>query len=938
MDIVSKKIKKTKENLVNYWGQRIISQLEFAKRLSEINNGEYRNIIEEVLTFINNNTIESKVISEEIALKAEEKMKLLEEKAKSYEVICAAHAHIDMNWQWRYDETVDITLETFRTVLNLMEEYKEFTFSQSQASVYEITADHDPELLEEIKKKIKENRWEVTASSWVETDKNIPNGESQSRHILYTKQYLSKLLNINPEELVIDFEPDTFGHNENIPEILYNGNIKYYYFCRGYDEQTLFRWQAPSGKSVIAYREPFWYNAEINYDIAPAVPVLCKKHGIKSMLKVYGIGDHGGGPTKRDIEKIKDMSSWPIYPVFKMGFIEDFFKKAEKIKNLPEVQQELNYIFTGCYTSQSRIKKANKVGEDTLFEAEFYNSLSTLITKKDYDNKKFADSWKNILFNQFHDILPGSGTIDTREHAMGLFQESMAAANSKRKSALKNITQCIDTAGLIEKKEKPRLTTSEGAGVGFDIENFQVSAAERGSGENRLYTIFNPTSYTRYETVELTVWDWQGDLDLIKFFDDQGDVINHQLLEDGYNDYWGHKYFRVLIEVKIPGYGYKVYKLKEREEDSLDTYYLDHPRVEPIKNYILENNKIKAVIDSTDGSLISLINKETGNEFFDKPGGIFRFVKEDENGSGTAWVVGPYKEVESIHQNVKIREGKNADDKKLRETIIVETNFKDSKIKTEISLDKNDAYINYETECDWQEQGKPDKYVPQLNYYLPLNYSCDYYKYNIPYGTINRVGMDRDVPANSFAAGINNDMDMSLMINTKGKYGFRANNDSISITLIRGSYDPDPYPEVGIHNFNFSVGFVNNKYNHNFIKKTQLYNHSCDVISTTVHEGALPPHKGFLSYEGNIAVEAIKKPEESQEEDNILIRFYETEGENGKVKFELPYRVKKAYFTDINENRIDLNSNINIKGRQIQFDMLKNSLRNLYIQLDKNKQ
>jgi alpha-mannosidase len=156
-----------------------------------------------------------------------------------------------MNWMWRFDETVAATLDTFRTMLNLMEEYPEFKFSQSQASVYKIVEEFDPDMLEEIKKRIKEGRWEVTASTWVESDKNMPNGESLVRHILYTKRYLSELLGVDPGTLNIDFEPDTFGHNLNVPEILARGGVKYYYHCRGYDGHDIYRWKSPSGSSVI---------------------------------------------------------------------------------------------------------------------------------------------------------------------------------------------------------------------------------------------------------------------------------------------------------------------------------------------------------------------------------------------------------------------------------------------------------------------------------------------------------------------------------------------------------------------------------------------------------------------------------------------------------------------------------------------------------------
>ncbi|MFW6270708.1 MAG: alpha-mannosidase [Bacillota bacterium] len=934
MDLINKKLKKTKENINNYWGRRIISELKYGKKVSDVNNGKYETLIKEVLKYVLDNQKEKVFIPEDIARNAEEKLVELKTPAQQYEIICAGHAHIDMNWQWRYDETVAITIDTLRTVLDLMEEYSEFTFSQSQASVYEIIEKYAPEMLEEIKSRIKEGRWEVTASTWVETDKNVPNGESLSRHILYTKNYLSQLLDIDPAKLEIDFEPDTFGHNLNVPEILDKGNIKYYYFCRGYEGHTLFKWKAPSGQSIIAYREPFWYNAEIDYEVAPAAPELCENHNMKTMLKVYGVGDHGGGPTRRDIEKVLDMSTWPIYPDFKFGHLKDFYKKAEKVDDLPVVEEELNYIFTGCYTSQTRIKKSNKVGENTLYEAETYNSFSNLLTGFGYNNDKFAGAWENILFNQFHDIIPGSGTIDTREHALGLFQETMALANSKRSQALKEISRNIDTSQLVDKEIEVKSTTSEGAGVGFAVDNFKISRTERGRGKTRLFTVYNSTAFRRKETVEITVWDWQGDLDLIEFKASDGNVVEHQLLEDGYNDYWGHKYFKALLEVEIPAYGYKVYILGEKEEAELDVYYSfpNQPRREKIEKYVLENEKMKVEFNSEDGTIISLIDKETGKEFVDEPAGIFRFIKEDEQGGGTAWVVGRYKEIKNIHRDVKIRKVNN-ENNDLRNAVIIETKFMNSQLKARISLDKYSSRINYEVECDWQEVGKPDKYVPQLNFHLPFNYNCDYYKYDVPMGIVKRKGMNRDVPANSLAAAINEENDKILMLNSKGKYGFRSVNNSMALTLIRGSYDPDPYPETGKHIINFSIVLTEND-NKKLIEKTKKYNHPLNIISTRIHDGYLPVEKSFLLVEGNVAISAVKKPEDSVAEDQLIIRVYEIEGSNSKSSLKLPLAVNKAYFTDINENEIKLESDIEIKGKKIIFDTIPYGVMNIRVHLE----
>ena len=172
--------------------RRIISELDFAIRLSAQENGKYDDLISEALTLLETEMKNEGVITRSAGLKAEEIMMPISAEAKEYELMCAAHAHIDMNWMWTWHETVAATLSTFRTMLNLMNQYPEFTFSQSQASVYHIVEKYDPEMKKEIEARIQEGRWEVTATAWVETDKNMPSSESLMRHIRMTRDYLKK--------------------------------------------------------------------------------------------------------------------------------------------------------------------------------------------------------------------------------------------------------------------------------------------------------------------------------------------------------------------------------------------------------------------------------------------------------------------------------------------------------------------------------------------------------------------------------------------------------------------------------------------------------------------------------------------------------------------------------------------------------------------------
>lgn len=332
-------------------GKRVNAEIRYAMEISKAQDGKYDMHINNAIEYLYTKLTSEGVISNEAATKAEEMLLPIKPEAKKYKLHCVSHAHIDMNWMWGFQETVNVTLDTFRTMLTFMSEYPDFTFSQSQASVYRIAEEYDPEMFDEIKSRVKEGRWEVTASTWTETDKNMPSGESLSRHILYTKQYFMEKFGLESDDLQLDFEPDTFGHNINVPEILNKGGVKYYYHCRGSERYDAYRYRAPSGKEVLCYQEPVWYNANISEGFFEYIPDFCNKCGISIGLKVYGVGDHGGGPSRRDIEKIQEMQNWPIAPTIIFSTYHNFFKELEKSKDsLPVVDKELNYIFTGCFS------------------------------------------------------------------------------------------------------------------------------------------------------------------------------------------------------------------------------------------------------------------------------------------------------------------------------------------------------------------------------------------------------------------------------------------------------------------------------------------------------------------------------------------------------------------------------------------------------------
>lgn len=911
----------------NKWNRRIISELDFAIKLSSVNEGRFDTALNNALDYLKEAMDLEGALTTSACTNAEKMLAPIAAAAKEYKLILAAHAHLDMNWMWSFNETVAITLATFRTILSIMEQYPDFCFSQSQASVYKIVEDYDPELMDKIKARIKEGRWEISATAWVETDKNMPNTESLLRHIKYTRDYLQEKWDIDPNSLELDFSPDTFGHNANVPEINFHGNVKYYYHCRALDGgNALYRWKAPSGKEILVYREQYWYNSAITPHIGAGLIDISKRcAGFKTGLIVYGVGDHGGGPTRKDVERAIEMSEWPIYPTIKFGTIREFFKEAEAIKaSLPLVDHELNYFAAGCYTTQSRIKLGNRRTETALINAEALSIFANSLAGFTFQKEQFVRAWRDVLFTHFHDILTGSCVQDSREHAMGLYQTSMAVANTNYQNAMREIARNIDTSSI--KEDIDCYAQSYGGGVGFGLENFSgVPNTELGSGKTRIFHIFNPTAAQRKQPIEITVWDWVGDMRHIQMQKPDGTAVEFQLLNTSLQHYWDHKYFKLLADVTVPPLGYTTIVLRESEPTDYPVYY--HPEKRSAYAYddfVLENEYICAKFHRTNGCMFSLVDKRTQLEYI-KQGDVasFNFI-ESEKATSSGWDIGKHLLTMPVTHSVDIKSTVSGE---LQNGFTVKYTIKSSTITVNVTLDKHAKAVQYSTIVDWNEIG--GETVPVLNFSVPVAYKTDSYRYDIPAGSIVRKGMELDVPGLQYGCAVS-PTDDSVVVVTDSKYGYRGIDNTISTTLINSATNPDPYPERGIHHINIAVGISKScpKVLEDF---ATAINHKLSFHSSNSHKGKLPLEHSLFAFEGGTAV--VSAVTQSNRGD-ILVRLYETCGKSTVVEMEFYKEVLSAKFVNLMEANLD--GDININGNKITLTVEANTIATIAIETSKN--
>ena len=232
-------------------------------------------------------------------------------------------------------------------------------------------------------------------------------------------------------------------------------------------------------------------------------PPSASRYGLDTILKVYGVGDHGGGPTRRDLERILDMDTWPVFPSLRFGTFAEFFAGVEKVADRPARGERRAELHLHRLLHQPEPDQAGQPpgrgGPERRPRPSA--SLAALQRRTVPGRSRLPKAWQNTLFNQFHDIIPGSGIIDTREYALGLFQQTMALASSQKNRAFRALT-APDRPARKQRADSLASSIAEGAGVGFGVDEFKITQVSRGGGKKRLFHLFNPSPWPRREVVE----------------------------------------------------------------------------------------------------------------------------------------------------------------------------------------------------------------------------------------------------------------------------------------------------------------------------------------------------------------------------------------------------------------------------------------------------
>ncbi|MGN1346427.1 MAG: glycoside hydrolase family 38 C-terminal domain-containing protein, partial [Eubacteriales bacterium] len=516
---------------------------------------------------------------------------------------------------------------------------------------------------------------------------------------------------------------------------------------------------------------------------------------------------------------------------------------------------------------------------------------------------------EKVLFNHFHDILPGSGITETREYASALHQEAAGAAGARRKAAFYQLTEKMDTHSLMEPADTA-FSRGEGGGAGFGGD---LGGCGHTAGKKRIFHLFNSCAWERTEVTEFVVWDYEGDKNRLAVQTPDGQWLDTQITEQG--GYWGHSFTRLLAKVTVPASGWAAVLVSEKPVTP-GFGFANDMRVQNPETFVLENSKLRAVFHPATASLCSLYNKETGRELL-PAGQEGRFELATEavwkevtgwNGGMSAWFTGRQKQVIPL-TTAEMRPLSSGSNRKRLE---ISTEFGASRLRIEVFLDENSPILRYKVSCDWKEFGSQEKGVPCLQFTMPAACAAEKYLYDVPFSFLSRKGREMDLPANRFVMA--SDETDALLLTAQSKYGYRTANGRMTVTLIRGAYEPDPTPEIGHHETEFAlITAPAGKKNRDYAQLVQAYEHPILTIAGRPHPGTLPVSEKFVQLvSGNVLLSSVKVSEDGKA---LILKLYETEGKAGEYTIDCGFVPASASQADQLERPVE--KNLCLDGQKI---------------------
>lgn len=370
-----------------------------------------------------------------------------------------ANAHLDPVWLWDWREGFTEGITTCSTILDLMDEAPELTFIRGEAAIYEHIERFAPETFSRIREMVAAGRWDVVGGTYIQPDTNLPSTRTLLRHFERGRAYFSSRFGRAP---TVAWAADSFGHSAGLPDILAQSGMTGFAFTRPYAGDLplpgpTFWWEGVGGARVLACRPQVGaYLTE--RDELPRKLDACREaaeqSGISHQACFYGVGNHGGGPTRSDLQAIRRwQEANPGVTVVHSGLhrlFEAFREQAARDGEgfFPTFRGELNFCLRGCYSTAARVKFAYRRAEAAVERAETTaRVVGEILAGSGVEAPAPAldEAWDAILVNSFHDVLPGSSIERALEEQIDWLGGARHAARKAELQMLSALAARVDT-------------------------------------------------------------------------------------------------------------------------------------------------------------------------------------------------------------------------------------------------------------------------------------------------------------------------------------------------------------------------------------------------------------------------------------------------------------------------------------------------------------
>ncbi|HEX4749035.1 MAG TPA: glycoside hydrolase family 38 C-terminal domain-containing protein [Bryobacteraceae bacterium] len=770
--------------------------------------------------------------------------------AKQYRIHLIGNAHIDAVWLWPWYEGMSVVNSTFRSSLQRMNETPGFTFSASSAQFYEWVSENDPVLLDQIRARVKQGRWDPVGGWWVEPDVNLPDGEALVRQGLYGQLTYKRLLG---RMATTAYNPDSFGHPGTLPQILHLQGMDSYVFMRPMANEKalpapLFWWQSPDGTRVLAYRIPIAYGDDRALNNRIQSILKDTKNLPHDFMAFYGAGDHGGGATKANIESIESMRKQTGAPTLVFSTPDNYFSEIRKqgMSNLPVVADDLQHHSVGCYTAESDMKKWNRTTEINLAAAEKIAAIGSSAWGANYPKTDFAAAWKRVLFLQFHDSLAGTALP---EHYLKTAPQGYEYANSVAAQALYTTAEKLAWQVPTSDPDSEYL-------VAFNLQPWPVTA-------NVEYDLhWKPGAAAQVE-------------------DEQGHPLPHQWIRPTteVNDR-----MRLVAQVPLPAFGYRQIRIRKTDAGPVNSSL-------EANEHSLENGNLRLTVEP-DGS-IRLFDKIAGRDVFESgKSGCRGVVLNDPSDTWSHGVRAYTDEIGSFgNATAELLERGP-----LRARLRVHSSYGASTLTTEWLLYADAHCVEVRVTLDWHEHQK------MLKFSFPLAVEQPRATYEIPFGNMVRETNGDENPGQRWIDVSGGQRGFALI--NDAKYGYSVNGNDMRLSVVRGAAFANHQPQVvtpendpvwqdqGIQSFRMLlVPHSGTWQSARLPRLSENFLAPAPIIYQGIHPGNRPESQSFLQVDApDIVISAIKRSEEG---DDLILRCVETDGASVRASINLGFAGKQ---------------------------------------------